>query len=206
MTTTDTPPPIQPDTSPHARPDLPGSEAPRGGGGQPSEIQQDGISESAHGIFGQSAFTESALAKAWGVPREDLRAFRLEQLTEGADWAMESRQVTYSAEGKKKAAAAFGVPVEADAPAPQPSDAPAATPGAFATPFCVHRLVTNPKLVLFREKNAVGEKTGPDLRLRVRDSSRFIPGMDLTGRVRLIPGHTDFYELTCPQPRYRGRW
>ena len=197
-------PELKPATPPTTTADAPPEAPPGGEGVGRSESVDIGVSEKPEAIFEQRApQPEAFLAQRWGIPRTDLAAFRKAHLTADEITTI-SGAICYPAAAEKKAAAHFGVSEGQDS-GPAADRPPAATESASAA-YAVARIVRNPKLVLFREKNAAGQLVGPDLRLRVRDNSKFTPGMDLTGRVRLIDGHRDYFDLTCDHPRIRGRW
>lgn len=80
----------------------------------------------------------------------------------------------------------------------QPSlvdDQPAAPGPGPVVELTVLRRVLNPRILLATDGAGV-------LRVRVRDSANFMPGMRIP--VRHIQG--DLYELARPCPRSRGRW
>lgn len=178
----------------------PGAEAtPQGGRGVAISDPSDTISIEALRVFEQRGpVAEGALALCWGLPRAELRAVR-QEMEEGTDWEHDGTKIVLLPRGAAKMASAFQVTdfshFEKKA-GPESADEPA------AAPCFVHSAPRNPKLVLVAEKKG-GPATG---RLRVRDNRKFVPGMDLTGRVQLIPGHTDFYDLVGNQPRFRGRF
>lgn len=183
---------------------------PGGEGGDPFGSPDVEVSEQAHGIFGQrgSFIAEAFLAAHWGIARETLRDWRKKNVPP-ADLKKEGGQIAYSEDAVAMACAAFGVSASwrVETAETAPDAAASSTEAASEEPtYAVWRQVVNPRLILFREKNADGDFVGPELRLQVRDGGKFVPGMDLTGRVRLKEGHSDYYDLTCPHPMHRGRW
>lgn len=176
----------------------PGAEAPPGGrGGSAAADSHNTISIEAQRVFAQRGpIPEAELAEAWGMPRAMLRDARQSLLAE-EDWDQVDRAIVINPSGAVKLATEFEVTdfqnFEKKA---------AVADEAAETPCFVVSVPRNPKLVIVGEKKG-GPATG---RLRVRSSRNFVPGMDLTGRVRLINGHQDFYELVGNQPRFRGRF
>jgi hypothetical protein len=62
-------------------------------------------------------------------------------------------------------------------------------------PVKAKKIPLNPRLVF-------GEWMGEPVRVRVPDSKKFVPGMQM--RCRKIEG--DLYELVGRGPRYKGKW
>lgn len=177
-----------------------GAEAtPQGGRGSALSDPSDSISIEAQRVFAQRGpIPEAELSEAWGIPRQMLREARQATL-EDDDWEQVDRAIVIHPDGCVKLAATFDV---TDFSHFEKKGGPEDADEAEAAPCFVVSVPRNPKMVLVAEKKG-GPATG---RLRVRSSRNFVPGMDLTGRVRLIDGHADFYELVGNQPRFRGRF
>lgn len=170
---------------------------PQGGRGSAIDDCEDGISIEALRIFEQSGpIAEAVLASCWGLRRDDIRTIR-NDMAEGTEWSQDGQKIVLLPQGAARLAAHFGISDFSHFEKKGGQDSEAAGGSWF-----VHSAPRNPKLVLLAEK-----KGGPArARLRVRDNRNFVTGMDLTGKLRLIAGHEDFYELIGNQPRFRGRF
>jgi hypothetical protein len=175
---------------------------------------------------------ESRLEGRWGVARETLREARRRVLREGQEWHTVANRVVLTREGLDKMAVALGIPVEvADSGSKTAPSAENGTEsdseqedgtvsggtaekalsghllvgdGPFtgavaaqkeAAQLRVTRLVRNPRIVLATDGESV-------LRLRVRDSAKYRPGMMVSARQ--VQG--DLWEALGRGPRWVGRW
>ena len=140
--------------------------------------------------------TETALADELGVTRailKNLREKHAADLPPGEAWRKDGTVIVWTLEGR----AALLRLLELEKIAPMP-------PALPQTPDYVHlvvtRVVRNPRIVLAERKE------GPpgEVRLRVRDSANFRPGM-VCEKCRPT-GTPDLFNLEGRTPRFRGRW
>lgn len=161
------------------------------------------------------SITEAKYAKTSGLNRELVRAHRKAHLAEGVDWIKRKRIVVYRPSGLILLNRHF----EISAPEKKSREK---KPGDSLDRLKVRSTPINKKIVLAVALNAADiarpptdkgkqpvhfaiapeEAQTPPLRVRVRDNSKFVPGMEMP--VRHIAG--DLYELACNQPRWRGRF
>lgn len=159
-----------------------------------------------------ATITESKLAEKLGISREILQRFRASTLNKGVDWSLEKRVVIYRPAGLILAARHLGeIPAESKKKSKKAAkidrlkviNAPRNRRIVFAVPL--NSADKNPK----NSNPNKGLRTittadlkQPLLRVRVRDNSKFLPGMEMP--VRHIAD--DVFELTGNQPRYKGRF
>jgi hypothetical protein len=137
---------------------------------------------------------EADLAQAIGITTDAMKAMRHHpNITEGLHWFR-----------KKKAAhwTDAGIEVITDVLSLEKNCAPPAVIHELV-PLVVVRLVPNPRIIFCRKKNAAEES--PLLRLRVRSSENFMPGMEVRS-CRPVPGSPDLFDMEGNCPRWKGRW
>ena len=154
---------------------------------------------------------ERTLAADLGLSRETLLAWRTTELQEGRHWVRVGRDVRYLGEGveavrgllqrdlAKSAETALPQPQAPDPTADTPSPAielPAPALDPRSDLLTVVSLPRNPRLVLARTL------AGALVRVRVRSSEHFVPGMQL--RAQQEAG--DVWCLIGRCPRWKGRW
>ena len=174
--------------------------------------------------------TEQKMAAEMGVNRSALKALREEHLLEEVDFKKEGREIVLTPVGQERlleALAKLDVQAEADAKKnaaagglggvrtaaqamggvlrgilakTRETDAGAAKRGGVDADgrvvLRVVRVYPNPRILL--AKNSVGD----EVRVRVRNSKNFQPGMELYAR--LDEGDIYNHEGRCP--RFKGRW
>ena len=141
-----------------------------------------------------STTTETELAQALGISDDGIRSLRNHpDLKEGTHWFRKKRAVLWTDEGMTAASAVLSLKKNC---APNPAI-------QELVPLVVVRLVPNPRIVFCQKKNAAEES--PLLRLRVRSSENFMPGMEVRA-CRPVPGSPDLYDMEGNCPRWKGRW
>ena len=129
-------------------------------------------------------------AEQVGISMSDLRKIRAEKLTEGLHWVAVGNGQHLTQDGVQALSALLTLQVEETAGLAQP-----AQPRQAIT-LHVRRLVRNPRLLMCSV-----EKDGPpDVRLKVRDASRFRPGMVLDS---CFHDHDDVFTFEGKMPRVR---
>jgi hypothetical protein len=136
---------------------------------------------------------EAEFASASGLDLERIRMARKKELADGL-WKKNGREVLLSAAGR---AELVRILADEDAASAAKKKAAADFDAAMDRDFevVVKKIPMNPRIVF-------GEWMGEPVRVRVPDSTRFIPGMKL--RARLI--ERDLYVLVGRGPRFKGRW
>lgn len=158
-------------------------------------------------------YGEERLAARLGVSRELLRTFRDENLTEGQQWTMAGREVAYSEAGvrmllthlgarlrEKRPQGPGGLTIQGLLEEARLEDATEAVDekkaaGPVEDELTVQALTRNGQIVMATR----GEEL---VRVRVRESRHFVPGMRMTCRHL----QADLWELVGRCPRFRGRW
>jgi len=138
---------------------------------------------------------EAELAADLGVTRSTLRAMR-SSMEAGTDYA--AGPMRFSKSGVKKVCAALGIEPFPDLERKEPE---AKKPAVIE--LMARRFPMNTQIVLCDPECEVGP--GQDKRLvrvKVRDSKNFLPGMRLPCRHL----QDDLYELARACPRWRGVW
>lgn len=141
---------------------------------------------------------EDSLAASTGIAKRTLAASRIKGLVKGVDWSYVGQAVAYSKAGMAKLMTALGmrdaVDLEELAADTTPVDKAKQEAPIEGT---VRRLFTNRHLV----EVELEDKTR--VRVRVRDSKNFKPGMAVP--IRLEAG-LEMWTLTRKEPRYYGKW
>lgn len=138
----------------------------------------------ATGVLDSANPLEADVARALGMSRGSAKNFRNEKMVGGRDWRVEGRRVVYTASGVKKIKKAART---------------ASLPEAEATcDLTVIRLVINRHILIAAKK-----KGGLEVRVKVRDSAVFVPGMVLEA---CVPEGVGLYRFTGRSPRRKGHW
>lgn len=128
-----------------------------------------------------------------GITKEKAAELRRAHLEEGHGFVRRGRRIQLTEAGVGILGAVV-MPGEKMAPA-----APAAPPAPVHQTLWVERVTLNPHLILAR----TAKNGGQQVRLRVRQSKNFMPGMEVAKCLRL---EGDVYSLDGNCPRWRGRW
>lgn len=143
-----------------------------------------------------TTITETALADEFGITRailKNLREKNAADLPEGEAWRKDGTAIVWTLDGRTALARVLGLEKTA-APLPAPSEPPP------YVPLVIVRVVRNPRIVLARRV----EGDASEVRLQVRDSKNFVPGM-VAEKCRPTPT-PDLFHLEGRCPRFRGHW
>lgn len=171
----------------------------------PKKSQAESASQSA------PAFDvwESLLLQKTGLTKDSIRALRKNKLTRGVHWDLNGQRVVYCAEGVQelqRIARLTGQPPAENAAQSNAQQQPDGNKPPEVVVLKAFRPAARNTRIL---EAYLPDSTGPNdpknrVRVRVRSNKNFILGMEIP--CRLIPGFTDYYELTRREPRARGRW
>lgn len=160
--------------------------------------------------------TEADYADQSGVPKESIKAFRVDELIRADHWDTEGRRVGYTEPGLQLLNIQFGTQIT-----PKSTPEKNGAKKAAAEQLKVLRTPRNKRIVMGVALNAADKRrdvetpesrahytvTDDDLRaevyrVRVRDNTKFVRGMVMT----VVHIEADLFELTGNQPRFRGRY
>jgi hypothetical protein len=149
------------------------------------------------GSKGQFSVWEAHLASRLGVNRRTIADLRTKHLVAGLHFVKNGRHLLYSALGVSQLAAfiANGHPPEKTLPASVLSE-PVPSPALFK--FSVRRKAQNTHVL------ECADADGKIVVVRVRDSGKFVPGM----QVEAVPygAMPDVFEFAGAYPRFRGKY
>jgi hypothetical protein len=135
------------------------------------------------------AINEDRLAKDIGIARKLLAELR-KKAVRGIDYDVVDRKITYSKDGALKMAKLCGVKDVS------PAEVEKTIPGKPA-------IIT--QVYVKNKKYMEAEKDGHKITIRVRENTRFIPGMEIeAGKLVLASG--TLWDFIGRLPRARGTW
>lgn len=147
---------------------------------------------------------ELDLASQLGIKRTIVAKARKEKFIHGTDWLGGNRvTIRYTRAAADRMLALFVTPQVMNGKLDIPVPIPVAKDPEIVNVEVIRANFNNTHIITARPIELANGGPGEELRIRVKDASKFIPKMRF--RAKRPPG-SDVWFVAGREPRYRGRW